>query len=318
MTLHHEHHFSRSTCRVDQLEWFVNGTLSAEEQVAVSAHLTTCVACQVDVAVWTELRQAMRGVSARTPEPRADLFAQVERQLTLLPSPAPWFWLRSLLQACWFVLAVGGEHFWAQARLIRRDLFWGPLFIVPLVVAVVYLPQPRPQMPGSAALLAALLTALGMAFLYGREVDPAREMTLVTPTSPRLILGVRCCLVFGYDLLLNCGLVLPFLTLHGVVTPAWFLANWLAPLCCLSAIALLLSILVNASTAVLVCTGLWALRMLNSVQTILFGGPQPLPEAPGLQQYEHFWHQGPLLFVLAALAVLLAFLVLERKERFAR
>ncbi len=318
MTLHHEHHFSRSTCPVDQLEWFVNGTLSAEEQGAVEAHLTECVACRADIAVWTELRQAMRGVNARTPEPRADLFAQVERQLNLLPSPAPWFWLRSLLQACWLVLTVCGEHFRAQARLIRRDLFWMPLFIVPLAVSVVYLPQPWQQMPGTASLLAALLTALGMAFLYGQEVDPAREMTLVTLTSPRLVLGVRCCLVFGYDLLLNCGLVLPFLALHDVVTPAWFLANWLAPLCCLSAIALLLSILVNSGTAVLVCALLWALRMPNSVQTILFGGSQPLTKAPGLQHYESFWHQGPLLFVVALLAVLLTFIVLERKEHFIR
>ncbi|BCL78926.1 zf-HC2 domain-containing protein [Ktedonobacteria bacterium brp13] len=318
MTLHHEHHFFRSHCPMDQLKWFVNQTLSAEERVTVEAHLTECAACRAEVAVWTELRQVMRGVSVRTPEPRADLFMQIEQQLDVLPSPAPLAWLGSLLQACWFALTVCGEHFRAQARLIRRDLFWMPLFIVPLAGSLVYLPRPWQDTPGPAALLAALLTALGMAFLYGQRVDPAREIALVTRTSPRLVLGVRCCLVFGYDLLLNCGLVLPFLALHGVVTPAWFLVNWLAPLCCLSAIALLLSILVNSGTAVLVCALLWALRLLNSVQTILFGGSRPLPEAPWQQQYESFWHQGPLLFVVAILAVLLTFIVLERKERFVR
>jgi len=318
MTLHHEHHFSRSHCPVDQLEWFVNQTLSVEERAAVEAHLTECAACRAEVAVWTELRQVMRGASVRTPEPRADLFIQIEQQLDVLPSPAPLAWLGSLLQVCWFALTVSGEHFRAQARLIRRDLFWMPLFIAPLVGSLVYLPRPWQDMPGPAALLAALLTALSMAFLYGQRVDPAREIVLVTRTSPRLVLGVRCCLVFGYNLLLNCGLVLPFLALHGVVTPAWFLANWLAPLCCLSALALLLSILVNSGTAVLVCALLWALRMLNSVQTILFGGLQPLTEAPWQQQYESFWHQGPLLFVVAILAVLLTFIVLERKEHFIR
>ncbi len=318
MTLHHEHHFSRSHCPVGQLEWFVNQTLPASERATVEAHLTGCAACRAEVGVWIELRQVMQDVSTRTPEPRADLFMQIERQLDVLPSPAPLIWLSSLLQACWFALTVCGEHFRAQARLIRRDLFWMPLFILPLVCTIVYLPQSWPQAPGAAALIAALLTALSIAFLYSQEVDPAREMTLVTLTSPRLVLGVRCGLVFGYDLLLNCGLVLPFLALHGIVTPVWFLANWLAPLCCLSAIALLLSILVNSGTAVFVCALLWALRMLNSVQTILFGGSQPLTEAPGLQQYERFWHQEPLLFVVASLAVLLTFIVLERKERFVR
>lgn len=316
MTLHHEQHFPHSHCPVDQLEWFVNQTLSAEEQAAVAAHLAECASCQAEVNVWTELRQAMRGVSAHTPAPRADLFLQVEQQLDALPVSPLWSRLRSLPQACWFALVVCGEHFRAQARLIRRDLFWMPLFIVPLIGLTVYLP-PWQHSPGTAALLTALLTALGMAFLYGQEVDPAREMALVTLTSPRLVLGVRSSLVFGYDLLLNCGLVLPFLAVQGIVTPAWFLANWLAPLCCLSAIALLLSILINANTAVLVCLALWALRLLGSVQAFLFGGGQTPPPAPGLQQYERFWHQGPLLFVVATLAVFLAFVVLERKERFA-
>lgn len=318
MTLHDEHTHAHFACPVDQLEWFVNRTLSAEEQAVVEAHLAACAACRAKVAGWAELRQVMREVSARTPQPRADLFIQIEQQIDLLPVSAPWSWLQRLLQACWLALTVCGEHFWAQARLMRRDLFWMPLFILPLVVALVYLPSPWQHMPGTAAFLVALLTALGMAFLYGQEVDPAREMSLVTPTSPRLVLGIRCCLVFGYDLLLNCGLVLPFLALHGIVTPGWFLVNWLAPLCCLSAIALLLSILVNANIAVIVCALLWALRLLNGVQAFLLGAVQPLPEASWQQQYEGFWHQGPLLFAVAALAVLLTFVVLERKERFAR
>lgn len=318
MTLHHKHHRSRSTCPVDQLEWFVNHTLSAKEQAAVEAHLATCAACRAEVAIWAEVRRSLCEVSVHTPEPRADLFPLIEQQLDLVPSPALWSWLPRLLQVCWLVLSVGGEHLFAQARLLRRDLFWMPLFILPLAASVIYLPQSWQQAPGMVALLAALLTALGMAFLYGQKVDPVREIALVTLTSPRLVLGVRCCLVFGYDLLINCGLVLPFLALHGVVTPAWFLTNWLAPLCCLSAIALLLSILVNASTAVFVCALLWVLRLLSGVRTFLLGGGQTLPQVPWPQPYERFWHQGPLLFAIAILAVSLAFIVLERKERFAR
>ena len=316
MSLHNEDALPHSTCPVDQLEWFVNHTLPAEEQALVAAHLASCAACQGRVAALTELRQAMRDVDARTPAARADLFAQIERRLDAASSPAAR--LRPVLQACWLVVMIGGEHLWAQTRLIRRDLFWAPLVILPLVGAVVFLPPPWGPAPGAAALLAALLTALGVAFLYAPQADPAREVTLATRTSPLLVLGARCCVIFGYDLLLNCGLVLPFLATHGVVSTAWFLANWLAPLCALSAIALLLSVLLNAYVAALICFILWALRLVNGVQAFVLASPQPLPEASWQRGYEGFWSQASLLLVIAALAVLLAFLVLERREHFAR
>ena len=317
MTLHHEHDFSRSTCPVDQLEWFVNHTLPTEEQAAVDAHLVGCACCQAEVRNWMKLYQALQEVVAHTPAPRANLFLQIEQQCDRPPQIAPLPGLQRLFHACRFALSMCAEHFQAQARLIRRELFWMPLVIVPLISLTVYLP-PSQHSPGTAALLTALFTALGMAFLYGREVDPAREMTLVTPTSPRLVLGIRCCLVFGYNLLLNCGLALPFLAAQGIVTPVWFLANWLAPLCCLSAIALLVSILINTSTALVICILLWGLRLLPDVQVFLMGNLQPLWTAPGLQQYEHFWHQGPLLFAITILVIVLAFILLERKEHFSR
>lgn len=309
--------FSRSACPVDQLHWFVNRTLPSEEHSAVEAHLAECASCQAEVRLWTDLRQAMQVVSAHTPEPRADLFLLIEQRLEFLPAPKPWAWFSRLLQAGVLALGLAVEHLFAQARLIQRDLFWMPLFLVPLVVVIVYLPGPWAQASG-AALLAALLTGLGMAFLYGPQVDPAREIALVTRTSPRLVLGVRCCVFFGYNLLLNCGMVLPFLALRGIVTPAWFVTNWLAPLCCLSAFALLLSILLNAGVAALVCLLLWALRLLSSVQAILLGGSPSFPQTFWQQPYEAFWHQGPLLFAVAGLSVLLAFGLVERKERFAR
>lgn len=315
VSLHEDSVRSLSICPVDQLDWLVNHSLSADDQALVEAHVATCVACQARVAALTELRQAMWAVSARTPDVRADLFALIERRLDGASSPAAR--LRPFLQTCWLAMIIASEHLRAQTRLIRRDLFWAPLLILPLVGAVVFLPPPWGQTPGGAALLAALLTAFGMAFLYGPQVDPAREIALVTPTSPRLLLGVRCCVVFGYDLAINCGLVLPFLVAQGAVTPAWFLANWLAPLCALSGIALLLSVLLNANAAVFVCVILWALRLFGGTQAFLLASA-PLPMAPLQRMYEAFWSQGPLLLVVAVLAALLAFVALERRERFAR
>ena len=97
---HDQQHLSRSHCPVDQLEWFVNGTLPAKERATIEAHMMECAACRVEVVAWTELCLALRGVSARTPEPQADLFTQVERQLDGLASPVPGRWLHALLPTC--------------------------------------------------------------------------------------------------------------------------------------------------------------------------------------------------------------------------
>jgi anti-sigma factor RsiW len=120
MTQPDKRRLSGSACPVDQLQWFVNRTLSAENRAAVEEHLAECASCQAEVQVWIELRQAVRGVSTRTPEPRGDLLPLIEQRLDLLPSPAASSWPQHLLQVGWLVLSVAGEHLLAQTRLLRR------------------------------------------------------------------------------------------------------------------------------------------------------------------------------------------------------
>ena len=297
-----------SRCPVDQLPWFVNGTLAGEKRAAVAAHVAQCAGCRSEMAAWSELRRTIHAAGAATPSPGAARFTAIEQQIAAQRVPPRRLELRPLLDGFLLTLQACVDHFAAQTRLILRDLFVLPLLLVPLVGWIVYLHASRQQGPELPALFATLLTALGMAFLYGQEVDPARELVLATPTSPRLVLGVRCCVVFGYHMLLNCGLVLPFLVWLGIITPGWFMVNWLAPLCCLAAIALLLAILSNSTTAVAVCAVLWGLRLLARMDL--------LREVPWPRMYELFWHQAPVLFGVAALAALLAFGLLEHKERF--
>lgn len=309
MMSHNKH--ALPDCPIDQLEWFANQSLPEAEQITIKAHLAHCATCQAQVTVWMELHQALQNAKRQTPEPRADLFLRIEQQLDLLPVSTPWSRFQMLPQAFLSHLTTWADHFVVQARLIRRELFWLPLCVLPLVALLVYWPGAWQQTPATIALVAVFLTALGMAFLYGQEVDPAHELVRVTPVSSRLVLGVRCCLVAGYSLLLNCGLVLPFLTLQGIVTPAWFFANWLAPLCCLSAIALLVSILANASAAVIVCLILWSLRLLNSMQEFFLGMSL---EMPWQQYYESLWQQVPVLLSVSCIAIILTFVLFERRE----
>ena len=295
---------TRANCPVEQLAWYANHTLAAGERATVEQHVTHCAACQRDVAELSAMRASMQSVSVHTPEPRADLFALVEARLDNRTARAIF---RRLLQSTGTHLDILVQHCAMQARLIRRDLLWMPLLIVPLAALITILPYFWLDQANVIAFSAALITAVGMAFLYSQESDPAREVTLIAPTSPRLLLAIRCGIVFAYGLLINLLSMLPLLLAHAAITPAWFFANWLAPLCCLAAISLCVSILTNPTVAIFVCALLWVLRAMSSL---------PLLQVSSLQQYEAFWHQGPLLYAIAALAILLTFLCFERKERF--
>ncbi len=286
---------SRDGCPVDQLEWYANRTLPAAERVAVEAHLAGCAACRSDVEAWTELRQALRGVLAETPRPRPDLLAALDRQTRGVMAASPWR----------RTLAVVTDHLRLQVRLIRRELFWTPLLLLPLTAWIVVQSHAGHAITDSAALLAVLVAALGKAFLYGQEVDPPREMVLSTPTSPRLVLVLRCGVMFGYDLLFHGGIVLPLLAAQGIVTPGWFLNHWLAPLVGLGALAVFVSTLLNPEAAVVVCLSLWGLRL------------RFLTHLPWQEPYARLWTGVLPMAALAVLALLLALVVLERRERFA-
>jgi Putative zinc-finger len=290
---------------MEQLGWYANQALPVEEHAEVDAHLAQCAACRGDVEEWSGVRAAMYTVHMSTPQPRADLFSLLEQQLDRSESRSI---VRQVLHITGLRVMIVCEHLWAQLRLIRRDLWWMPLILMPLTALLATTPYHWQNRASILAFTGALITALSMAFLYGQEADPAREMTLVTPTSPRLILCTRGCVVFGYNLLINLAGVLPIMLSHSAITPMWLLANWFAPLCCLAAIALLISTLINAATAVFTCALLWILRALSDPQMIHITF---LP-----QQYEDFWHQGPLLLAIAAIAVSLTFICLERRERF--
>jgi len=55
------------------LPWYLSGTLSAEEQTAVSAHLQGCPSCRQELEDLTQLRTRIRQVSDAGPLPSADL-----------------------------------------------------------------------------------------------------------------------------------------------------------------------------------------------------------------------------------------------------
>lgn len=154
----------------------------------------------------------------------------------------------------------------AQLRVVRNEVWAASVFVMALGAAVT-LTTFQPASSGSTlplVLTAPFVAAVGVTFLYGPFVDPALEIELTTPVSPRLVLLARLVLVFGYDLALGMLASLA-LTIARAEISFWPLVTaWLAPMAFLSALALLLSVLTADPTlGILVSLGLWFLQVMR-------------------------------------------------------
>ena len=195
----------------------------------------------------------------------------------------------------------------AQLRVVQHEIWLASAFVMTLGVLVTLTSQPglsAEMLP--LALIAPLVAALGIAFLYGPAADPSLEIELATPVSPRLIVLVRLLLVFLFDLAL--GLIGSVALVIAAPRSEWSLwplvALWLAPMTFLAALAFLLSMLfVDPLIGVSICLTLWGLQVLR-----VFPPFATLPN----------WLSGdlqPWLWLTAVLCVGLALWLAGREER---
>lgn len=160
------------------------------------------------------------------------------------------------------------------------------------------------------ALMAPVVAAFGVAFLYGMEVDPALELALAAPVSPRLILLARLALVFGFNL----GMGVIGSALLASLNPEWTLWGvvevWLAPMAFLSALAFLLSVLFfEPLTSAMICLSVWAALVVRSVNP--FDRETLAALLPNLLGADY----RPLLALLAVGMMALALVMAGREER---
>lgn len=153
----------------------------------------------------------------------------------------------------------------AQLRVVQHEIWLASALVMLLGVLVTLAEQPTASIEMLPfALIAPLVAALGIAFLYGPAAEPSLEIELATPVSPRLVVLVRLLLVFLFDLawgLLGSGV----LVLSQSGWSLWPLVSlWLAPMTCLAALAFLLSMLfVDPLVGVSICLALWGLQVLR-------------------------------------------------------
>jgi hypothetical protein len=233
---------------------------------------------------------------APDPARQRALIAQLEGMVTT-PTPRRTFGLLPLL-----IMR-------AQLKIVRGAIF-AVSAVVMLIGVGVSLVLYRPNtgvddLP--MVLIAPIVTAFGLALLYGAEIDSAMEIEQTTPVSPAMVMLARVALVFGFDLIAGLvasvilSLVLPGVSLWPLV---W---AWFAPMAFLSALAFLLSVFfLDSAVGIVSAAVLWAMLL-----TARYLQDKPIWfRLPDLLTAE----TRPVFFVAAIPLFLLALWLCEQRE----
>ena len=239
--------------------------------------------------------------SAPKPGPMATvkLIARLEAEIPNPQSP-----ITNLLSS-WPILLLR-----AQLRVVRGEI-WAASALVMTLGLLVTLATYSAAEAWPLVLVAPLVAATGVAFIYGPDVDPALEIELATPVPPRLVLLARLALVFGFNLIMGLAASL-ILSLARAEVAFWpLVSTWLAPLSFLSALAFLLTVFtVNSTTSAMISLLGWAfqsLRQLGGLKAVAWFMPDLMAASAR-----------PWLWALALLLAALALWLGGREERWLR
>ncbi len=292
----------RSDCPVDLLSWYVNGTLSAEDQKVVESHLAICVYCRADVVELRGLHGAFQRAAIVSPQPSRDLLAQLEPKL-YIPKVDYKDATRENLMFLWQLLR-------AQVPLIRRDLWAASALVLIIGWVISFLLSAHRATPDVAvlAVIAPLIAALGLSVVYGPENDVGLEWAMTSQTSPRQVLLCRFVLVFGYNLALTLVLFGVFKLAIPGFDVSVMLDLWLGPMFFLSGVSLLLSLAIGVNASVTGSLVLWTLRVIALMPTDA--------RFATLQSLSVFWASTPILLVLAAAFLIVGFTLVKKEEIF--
>jgi hypothetical protein len=186
----------------------------------------------------------------------------------------------------------------SQARIVSGGIMLASLLVMALgafVAAIMTIPNGSTPL----ALIAPLVAAMGIAFIYGEDVDPPLELLLTTPVSPRLVLLARMALVFGFDLLLGVAASLALVALRSEWTFGALVALWLAPMTFLSALALFTSTLLKDTLAgVAMSLFIWGALCAGHLMHV-YGTPTFLPDFTIASAQPFLWVMGAALAIAA-------------------
>jgi hypothetical protein len=301
--------FAGGRCHVaDLLPAYLNGTLTVQDREYVGTHLAGCAVCAAELQTWRAIAfgaQATLGGPALAAAPSASVLPGAWARI----DATPWQRAAALLRPARRKGMPALQLSLMQARLIP----WGIWALSAAAMALCFLGMALWRVGAYPhSILGAfvpLITAVGVAFLYGPEHDAGLEVALSTPASPRVILLSRLALVFGYNFVLGLGMTLALVALRGGDFSA-LAAYWVGPTLLLGGLSLLLSLVASTVVGVATVGILWLARFVGSA----FALPGMLL-ADGASPLNAIWQTSPVTVLLAGALLLLAVLYVPRQTR---
>jgi hypothetical protein len=165
-------------------------------------------------------------------------------------------------------LHLGWLVLYSQLRVVQYEIWAASSLVMGLgfLVTLAYGLTSAQEATLPFVLLAPIAAAAGVAFLYGPAVDPALEIELTTPVSPRQVLVARLVLIFGFNLLLGMTGSAILSIVRNDVTFWPLVSAWLAPMTFLASLAfLLITLTLDSGASLLACLVLWIFQNVRLI-----------------------------------------------------
>jgi len=292
---------------VDLLPAYVNGRLDQASAGRVQEHLLQCETCQFELSTWEAIRDASQFVMASAPLPSSQILDQVWAKID---APAT----QEVVTRRWspgYMLL----HLWLvfkkQIGIIHKSIWIvsAMVMVFGCILVLVATSGDHSHIRDAQlllALFASVIGASGAAFIYGAENDVCFELTLLIPTSIRIVMICRMVLVVGYNLLLS-ALASTILALSYGGGPWEIIQLWLGPMLLLASISLAISLMVGSVIALLFSLILEATQALPTyMEKGLIGLQLAHPE---------LWQTNPTILLLAVFFFVFAILYAPRQPR---
>lgn len=242
---------------LDELPYYINGSLPLELYKQVAAHLSDCQICQNELAEWEQIAHLI-------PE-------DIQQRSVVLPALSPIVRNRVHLPHTFIQdLQSALGLIWVQRVVILPG---GVLASVALAVALGVIATARFGFQSNPLLLTPLLilvpciAVIAIGFIYSEETDPAYEVLLATPTPTAVLIFSRLTLALS----LITGLsFLGSLLLHflGVSQLNHLVMAWLGPMLLLSGLTTVLVLYFGPFIATGISLILWITTIVMLVTEI--------------------------------------------------
>ncbi len=290
----------------DLLAAYVNGTLDHGGAQRVRGHLPRCASCRAELAGWQAVGHAAVIASEPDVVPDIALMGGVWARLDTAPSPAA-----SVRAARRRAMALGRIAL-GQAPLLPKGIWVASatVLVFGLLVSLLMSSSVGAAANALLGLAVPLVTAVGVAFSYGHESDPALEVALATPTTPRVVLTSRLILIFGYNFGLALGVTLVLALFRGFAF-AQLASLWIGPMLLLAGLSALVTVTVGTVASATTVAAIWCLRFLGSAASVVGAASAVRVGAVAI------WPTSPAVLALAAILLVVAVGYVPRNERLA-